>query len=147
MNSAPTLRISSLWRPARLPRSITKGVCGWAAALRTDTARSENGRSGRIRTRDPRFWRPMLYQPELRSCKAELALSEVRFPFLLTRLLTKIFKLPLERLSRSDIHLPQNMRVDVHRGYYCTMAEPVLYSLRMNPSFQQYRRVSMTSIV
>ncbi len=29
-----------------------------------------NGRSGRIRTRDPRFWRPMLYQPELRSCKA-----------------------------------------------------------------------------
>ena len=26
------------------------------------------GRSGRIRTRDIRFWRPLLYQAELRSC-------------------------------------------------------------------------------
>src|SRR3972149_3838621 len=29
-----------------------------------------DGRSGRIRTRDRRFWRPLLYRTELRSCVA-----------------------------------------------------------------------------
>ena len=31
------------------------------------SAKAKTGRSGRIRTRDRRFWRPLLYQTELHS--------------------------------------------------------------------------------
>ena len=67
---------------------------------------------------------------------------------MLTLLLTKVFELILERLRRSDVHLPQNVRVeDVHRCYYCTMSEPLLYNLRVNLGFHQNGSVPVTGVV
>ena len=103
----------------------------------------ENGRSGRIRTRDPRFWRPMLYQPELRSCKAGLMES----PDQLRLLLTNVIELSLKRLSRRDVHLPQNVGVDVHHGSNCTMSEPLLYNLGMNLGFHQNGSVPVAGVM
>ena len=60
---------------------------------------------------------------------------------------TIVTKLPFERLSRGNVHLPQNVRVDAHRGRNCTMSRPLLYNLRMNLGSQQDRSVSMTGIV
>ena len=46
-------------------------------------------------------------------------------------LCTNATESPLERLSRSDVHLPQNVGIGVHRSRNCTMSEPLLYNFRL----------------